>query len=208
MSKSGFDNDKGAGSTEVVCARSLASIDVANTEDGEACVSETRSGGSVSVSSRSAGKYCWSSSIVKTSAANCSSWRSQPGSSGTISGGRGGEGEGEEINGTTIELATRPSDTVGVGDDNINEVEIIVTGSTSSKVSDVVRTDGAGMSAARMEVFTRSLSLGNSTTGELPGTGIARLRQTFSFLKARASLRNGSKDTESQVVQELYFLDI
>ena len=78
----------------------------------------------------------------------------------------------------------------------------------SSKVSDVARTDGAGMSAARMAVFTKSLSLGDSTTGELSGTDIAHLRRTFSFRKTCASLRNVSKDTESQVVQELYFLDI
>jgi len=78
----------------------------------------------------------------------------------------------------------------------------------SSKVSDVARTDGAGMSAARMAVFTKSLSLGDSTTGELPGTDISHLRRTFCFRKARASLHNVSNDTELQVVQELYFLDI
>jgi len=118
-------------------------------------------------------------------------------------------GEGEERNSINMELATRPSDTVGVGEDNTNEVDIILTGggssvSTSSKVSDAARTDEAGMSA----VLTISLSPGDSTTGELPGTDMARLRRTFSFRKARASLCNVSKDTESQVVQELFFLDI
>ena len=118
-------------------------------------------------------------------------------------------GEGEERNSINMELATRPSDTVGVGEDNTNEVDIILTGggssvSSSSKVSDAARTDEAGMSA----VLTISLSPGDSTTGELPGTDMARLRRTFSFRKARASLCNVSKDTESQVVQELFFLDI
>jgi len=93
-------------------------------------------------------------------------------------------GEGEERNGINMELATRPSDTVGVGEDNTNEVDIILTGggssvSTSSKVSDAARTDEAGMSA----VLTISLSPGDSTTGELPGTDMARLRRTFFFAK-------------------------
>ena len=75
-------------------------------------------------------------------------------------------------------------------------------------MSDAVRRDGVGMSVARMAVFIISLSLGDSTTGELPGADTTRLHRTFSFRKARASLRNVSKDTESHVVQELYFLDI
>ena len=66
------------------------------------------------------------------------------------------------------------------------------------------------MLAAQIAVFTISLYLylGDSSTGELPEADMARLCRTFSFHKARASLRKVSNDTDSQVVQELYFLDV